>query len=213
MEVSDKDGLLALLDFYSSRATAHASLSITVILGIFGLCAIYKPNLKPNMPFEYWCLNFGFFFVSYWILWFVVMYLALNFGWYTQIADKVKFVLLGHQDLLTSFAVYRKCKEERKEYPTVDDFLNDKAQADWLYTTSKSRAYRFVLFIRREFILFKFPPQTRSLTREKWEQLQRIIYDKVEEKGIDKKSLSIHFGLMILPILIFAVKLISDWIG
>ena len=238
-----KEKLLGLLDFYSDRATANASLSIAVVFGVFGLLALYKWNL--NLVYlEYYsfeisilsAVNSAFFIVAYIVLWLGAMYLALNFGWYTQIADRVKFLLLEHGNLIKAFAAYRKCKPDR----TIDDFLNASTQADWLYETSRGVIYndndieknpslitkieeehrmkkykwfhRRYLGLKRFFIERKMPLEAEYLSPEMWKEFLRICRKEgdVPEKGNYKKSFTIYLGLAILAILIFAIKFISD---
>jgi len=237
-----KEKLLGLLDFYSARATAHASLSIAVVFGVFGLLALYKWNLNL-VYFEYSfeismfsAVNSAFFIVAYIVLWLGAIYLALNFGWYTQIADRVKFLLLEHENLIKAFAAYRKCKPDK----TIDDFLNASTQADWLYETSKGIIYndndieknpslltkmeeerkimkykwfhRRYLGFKRFFIERKVPLEAEYLSPEMWKEFLRICRKEgdVPEEGNYKKSFTIYLGLVILAILIFAIKFISD---
>jgi len=132
----NRDVLLGLLDFYSDRATAHASLSIAVIFGIFGLLAIYKCNFKLDMPSLVYSI---LFFLAYAILWFGALYLALNFGWYAQVADRAKFLLSGQEDLVKAFAAYRKPQGQCPK--AFDSFLNASTQDEWLYETSQDVIY------------------------------------------------------------------------
>lgn len=74
-------GLSSLLDFYSDRATAHASF---VVAGMFGIYAVlFAPNGLPTIAFV----------VSYSALLVTNVYSFLNFGYYAVLADITKHKL------------------------------------------------------------------------------------------------------------------------
>jgi len=124
---AQKTALAGLLEYYSNRATAHASFSIAVVFGIFTLLTLPKPRAQ-------WYPVYSILFdLVYSALWLASIYLFLNFGWYTQIADKTKYLLLGTSGTLVVFAAYKKLYRDS----SFDDFLYDWMKADWMYETAK----------------------------------------------------------------------------
>jgi len=72
------DILTGLLDFYSDRATAHASF---VIAGIFGIYTVLFAESELPLPV---------FIPTYLALVFIVVYSFLNFGYWATLADIVR---------------------------------------------------------------------------------------------------------------------------
>jgi len=75
--------LTGLLDFYSDRATAHASF---VIAGMFGIYAVILA--EPQLPLP-------IIFPAFFALLFINVYSFLNFGYYAHVAYYIKIKLEG----------------------------------------------------------------------------------------------------------------------
>lgn len=78
--------LVGLLDFYSDRATAHASFVVATIFGMYTLLFGYN----------YEALPFPIFFLAYLALLVIAVYSFLNFGYYASLAFEIRHQLEGH---------------------------------------------------------------------------------------------------------------------
>jgi len=187
-----KHELLGLLDYYSSRATAHASISVAVVLGIFGLLGIYRwPFERRVFPVEEIitkAIYVGLFTVIYGLLWLAAIYLVMNFGWYTQIADRAKFLLLKRNDLIERFASYQKSGKD------VDGFLIELVRADWLSEKAKCFHRRYVIDLKPG----RMKPEVSPIV--------------MSEESFTK-TFHICLGLITMAVSIYVIRLVSDWIS
>jgi len=79
--------LTGFLDFYSDRATAHASF---VVAELFGIYTVYFGQLMLEHRFPLWL-----FFLLCGALLFINIYSFLNFGYYATMAEIVRKKLAG----------------------------------------------------------------------------------------------------------------------
>jgi len=202
----ENDQLLGLLDFYSDRATAHASLSVAVIFGIFGLLGIHR------LKFEFSVANISFVIV-YGVLWLAAIYLVLNFGWYTQMADSVIGLISKREIEVKLFTAYRKRQPEK----TINDFFKGLLEAEWLYEPSRCKWFHRRYLALKSFLVGSIRVrrlieslggktiESEYLTRETWAELLRISGVVITRKY--KKSFLICLVLILIAILIAIIEI------
>ena len=76
-------GLGSLIEFYSSRAEAHANFFLIAFFGLFAILAIvYSKSEVEVSEKKVWS-------VIFWTLFFMGLYFLLNFRYYASFADQI----------------------------------------------------------------------------------------------------------------------------
>lgn len=116
----------ALLDFYSSRAVAHASYFMASIFGIVALLTLCQNIGNPFHSNKWWCdlLAAMLWFGAYSIFAFLGWWTLHKFGKYATYADKLReYVFIGESHLeKISYIV------DKKDMPTWEQFFNDEIE-------------------------------------------------------------------------------------
>ena len=128
--------LTGLLDFYSDRATAHASFLVAVLLGLF---VILDLSAKPN------AFDILILFWTYWAVWFFGLYCLLNFGLYARFAEKTKDLLL------------KGCDSEKID--SIDEQIVDQTLLNWKRTLIKN------IFVKSKYPRRKIDPSRYQLKK------------------------------------------------
>ncbi len=80
MTDKDTEKILALVDFYSDRAVAHASFFLALLIGLFSVLALAQSN-QDNLRWI-WA-------IPYWLLFLGSLYTFANFSLYASYAEKI----------------------------------------------------------------------------------------------------------------------------
>lgn len=117
MDNSDYAALSALLDFYSDRATAHASLFVACVFGLFTILAILEKNIIILS-------------LAYWFLFGSGLYELLNFGQYAKDADVIKrYIEIPKEKLVNDIKKqvdkesFGASKSIKREYQSLKEFV------------------------------------------------------------------------------------------
>jgi hypothetical protein len=105
----------ALVEFYSTRAVAHASFLVASIFGLITFLAIVQ-QLGANVVI-YWLSVFLFLAFSY-----IGFFTLTRFGFYAGIADKLASKGLKAEQTLKAIKVVPTNKEEKREFDLYQYF-------------------------------------------------------------------------------------------
>ncbi len=123
--------LLGLLDFYSSRAVAHASFFIASIFGLVAFSSMTSTAFSISLKFYFpaFLLFFGLAYLGYHAL--------TRFRFYAAIAQHITYFGLKNDDVLKSIITSRTDKAKN----LLDDFSKGSNEQDKLLIFTRMRKY------------------------------------------------------------------------
>lgn len=123
--------LSAHLDYYSDRATAHASIFIAFVFGLFAVLGIAQN--ASNV--ERWLL-----LILSWVVWTSGLYCLLNFGFYAFLASRTRYAIRG--DLVLPFKEFKDKTVKDLSIIDIDNTIHMDLVVNWRWNII--RGYLFL---------------------------------------------------------------------